>query len=419
MKSQIETNATVKIVNAFKVDSNAFEFTLEMTRLQDKWLRWANATFSFVFNDSTFKFNSSNLKIEPVADDSIEVSYGNFLISPLPINKYSMDCTVFQDFMYVNIIGPQNFSDCMLVPSDMLPKTIAKFRITRTDGQQLPDNLTDTLGLKVLWKKPTDFYCAIAYKTDNPIDSLNNDKYNKSDDNIDLTNPRDAIAEYKNDTLKKPGFNLNYFSAKYVGATNVNLEWDTFTESNCAGFKITRYSDYYGGLNKEEVIYNYSVGDYAQSHYPLLKGQGNSIKRNTYNFTDTTNVRNMWYYYKLEYYDFANNLTVPMRGYAKLLVPNAVISSAQASPNPFQRATQIDYTVDDDVILTATVFDLNGKEVKNIFKDQKTLKGTHMIPLNMPEFASQGLYDLRFFATPISDKTVENSQASVRLTMYR
>ncbi len=424
LKSQNPTNATVKIVNAFRKDSNIFEFSLEMTRLQDKWLRWANATFSFVFNDSTFHYDSKILKIEPIEDPDLEISYGKFLINPLPTKTYSMDCTVFKDFMYVNILGPETFSDCMLVPSDKLPKTIATLRITRIDGLSLPENMTDTLGLKVLWKKPTDFYNAVAYKTDNPIDSVKvGDRYYTSDDNIDLTNPRDGIADYKNDTVKKPGFQIRFFRANYLGGTKVRLEWETFTETNCKGFKITRYSDFYSGLVAEDVVYNFKVGDYANAGTnkidTTLKGQGNSVKLSSYTFNDTALVRNACYYYKLEYYDYAGNKYTPQKGFAKFVMPNSVIASALASPNPFQRQTLIEYDVNDDVYLSAIVFDLTGKEVKNLFKDQFTLKGTHRFDLNMPEFASQGLYDLRFFATPIKDKTVESSQASLRLTMYR
>ncbi|MCX6147181.1 MAG: hypothetical protein NTW25_08020 [Candidatus Kapabacteria bacterium] len=420
-KSQIG-NANVKIINAFKVDSNVFEFGLEMTRLQSKWYRWANATFAFKFSDSTFLYDSNILKFEQVEDQDVTINYGNFLISPLPVNKYSIDCTVFKQFLYVNIIGPENFSDCVPVPTDEA-KRIAKFRITRTDGGQFPDNPKDLVGLKIRWLEPTEYYNAIAYKTDNPIDSIGTDSYNKSEDNIDLTNPLDAKAIFDNDTAQKPGFNIRSFSANYVGTTNVKLEWETLSEVNCKGFKITRTSDFYGGLKADELVYNYVVGDYNKtSEDPKnkrLKGLGTSIKKNIYTFEDTAGVRNAYYYYKLEYYDYGDQRTVPSRGYVKLRVPNSTISHAQANPNPFERATQIEYTVDDDVYLTASVFDLNGKEVKSLFKDQLTNIGDHTYDLNMPQFASQGLYDLRFFAVPIKDKTVEASQASVRLTMYR
>ena len=136
-------------------------------------------------------------------------------------------------------------------------------------------------------------------------------------------------------------------------------------------------------------------------------------------YYDTVDYRGEEYCYALYYKDFNDIEHYLAR--ACVPIPSAVITYAQANPNPMSYSTKITYKLDDDVILSATVYDLAGKIVKKLLDNVYVERGTHILDFDAPisEVASQGLYEVIFLAKPVDDNSVEVSRAIVKIQIVR
>ncbi len=420
--AQIDTDtaSVVKIVNMYRISLTEIEFELTMQRVSDSWSRWANSTYSISLNDTSFYFDKNNLKFEYIGDS--EVPFEINKPAPLPINKYTVLTQVDPKRMIIYYLGPEEFANSIPIPKDTIIN-IGKFKLTRTDGDTLPIKvLNDTNGLRVIWSTPLWRMQAIAYKTD--IDLTDNGEVMfVPDDNKDFLNPLGVQGKFLNEPTPKPGMRLIYFSARYVGGFNVKLDWELQSQYNNEGFLITRATLPYGKKDYSGVAFNDTVAYYKRTN-PQTQANDSKMKAlngpgyTSYSLRDTAQRRALNYVYKLSYYDFEVKDFIDL-AHRVMLVPNATIESASATPNPFERTTQVEYTVKDNVTLTVKVYDLNGKELMTLMENERKNIGTYIFDLYMPQFATQGLYDMRFFALPIDDPTVETSNASLRLQMIR
>lgn len=416
-----DTASVVKIIEVIRVDANTLQFQLNMQRVSDSWSRWANATYSITFNDTSFHYDKNNIKFEYVGATS-EIPFEINRPAPLPVNKYTVLTQVDPDRLIIYYLGPEEFSNAIPIPKDSA-LNIGTFKITRTDGEPLPLQVPgDTTGFRVIWSTPLWRLQAIAYKTDQNLTD-NGEVMFVPDDNKDFLNPLGLQGKFLNEPTPKPAMRLVYFSARYVGGFNVKLDWELSSQFQNEGFLITRATLPYGKKDYSNVSFNDTVAYYKRNN-PLtqandskmfgVNGPGYTI----YTLRDTAQRRALNYVYKLSYYDFIVQDFIDL-AHRVMLVPNATIESAAAWPNPFERRTQIEYTVKDNVTLTIKLYDLNGKELMTVMENERKNIGTYIFDLNMPEFATQGLYDMRFFALPIDDPTVETSNASLRLQMTR
>ena len=106
----------------------------------------------------------------------------------------------------------------------------------------------------------------------------------------------------------------------------------------------------------------------------------------------------MNYLYILQYTDYEQNIhTIDT---AEIFIPRAIISYAQATPNPFQDETTIEYTAEDNVILDAKLYDITGKIVMIIFENQHISKGSHKLQISKNDVHSSGIYELIFIIKP-------------------
>jgi hypothetical protein len=301
------------------------------------------------------------------------------------------------------------------------PTFIGKFKLKSTKGN-LPKG--DSTGLHIQWCKPYSYYQAIAYKTDKVENKIDSTEI-VPDDNYDFgDSPTSKGIVFLDDVTPQPSMKLIYFNVRYIGGFRTSINWEMASEKDNNGYLLTRAVLPFGKRDYSKSNFTDTLAYYVRGTDPnylrdtAVRGKGTTVRKTNYSWPyDTVKFRGQNYVYKLSYRNFNDSIvdltTTP------LLVPNATIESAQANPNPFERQTSIEYTVNDNVNLTAKVYDLNGKLVKTIFENQFTRIGSHTMDLSMPEFATQGLYDLRFIANPINDESVEDSRASVRLTMIR
>lgn len=141
---------------------------------------------------------------------------------------------------------------------------------------------------------------------------------------------------------------------------------------------------------------------------------------------DKVTYRMMYYVYRLYYErsDYPDESRIV--GTRPLLIPNSVIATAEAYPNPSSGKSYIRYEVDDDVYLTCEVFDQNGKSIKKLSDNANGLldgkyvpKGKYVVEFIAPTLASQGMYDVNFLAYPINDKSIEISTANVKIQLIR
>lgn len=226
------------------------------------------------------------------------------------------------------------------------------------------------------------------------------------------------IAQKPNNTLP---VELVYFNGNVEGNT-IQLFWGTATEINNFGFNIQRSVD---SLNWDVIGFVF--------------GHGTSFSPKDYNFTDTTIVESNTYYYRLQQIDndgkleYSEVITFFISITSVELEDNIPIefSLSQNYPNPFNPATKIRYTIsknsviarsstsgdatwqsnelqiasttsrNDGVIVTLKVYDILGKEIRNLVNEQKS-PGTSEVIFNAEGLPS-GVY---FYKMTYGNKSI-------------
>ena len=161
------------------------------------------------------------------------------------------------------------------------------------------------------------------------------------------------------------------FNASANGSA-VNLAWTTATELNNSGFSIERKS----ASNKWE-----SIG--------FVKGNGTTTVTNHYSFTDKNITLQTTYSYRLKQIDFDGSFS-----YSKVVQVNTNLISTfelkQNYPNPFNPSTQISFSLAQSGLVTLSVYNLLGQEVKTLI-NRNMEAGSHSITFDASDLQS-GVY---------------------------
>jgi hypothetical protein len=208
--------------------------------------------------------------------------------------------------------------------------------------------------------------------------------------------------------------------AEYVGDKRVRVRWTTAEESlgrrTNAGFVLLRQLVDVRGLNTFDTVASFlRVADLR------LRGASNGA---AYEYRDSVPTRGDVYAYRLGFLDATVRPAQEFRAVfshdtAQTAIPNAVLSRAVASPNPFSESTIIRYTLLDRARMTALLYDAAGRLVRDMFTDVERPRGEYTFALDGSALPNQAAYFLLLTALPVNDAAVERSQTILKLQLSR
>lgn len=185
------------------------------------------------------------------------------------------------------------------------------------------------------------------------------------------------------DSLQNPlPVELTDFNSS-VYANKVNLSWTTASEHNNKGFYIERNFSV-NGSNSFEWI---SIG--------FIKGSGDLNTVTEYSFQDKDLMTGV-YQYRLKQTDY-NGLYeyFYLNNEVEILRP-VDFKLSQNYPNPFNPSTNIEFTIPADGSVRLDLYDITGREVKNLLSDNYTA-GYYNVKINAEDL-SGGIYFYRLTA---------------------
>jgi len=185
------------------------------------------------------------------------------------------------------------------------------------------------------------------------------------------------------DSLQNPlPVELTDFNSS-VYANKVNLSWTTASEHNNKGFYIERNFSV-NGSNSFEWI---SIG--------FIKGSGDLNTVTEYSFQDKDLMTGV-YQYRLKQTDY-NGLYeyFYLNNEVEILRP-VDFKLSQNYPNPFNPSTNIEFTIPADGSVRLDLYDITGREVKNILSGNYSA-GYYNVKINAEDL-SGGIYFYRLIA---------------------
>jgi photosystem II stability/assembly factor-like uncharacterized protein len=163
---------------------------------------------------------------------------------------------------------------------------------------------------------------------------------------------------------------LSSFTAK-VDGKNIILNWSTSSELNNRGFEIEKSID----KTDWEII-------------GFIEGNGTTTEINSYSFVDK-NITSGKQKYRLKQIDFDGSFE-----YSKIIDVEVGTPSdfflSQNYPNPFNPITQIKYSIKENGLVSIRVFDVLGKEVAVLIKEEQPA-GEHSVNFDGSNLSS-GIY---------------------------
>ncbi len=150
--------------------------------------------------------------------------------------------------------------------------------------------------------------------------------------------------------------------------TEVNLNWETATETNNKGFEIQK-----------------SVGSEFQT-IGFVNGKGTTTESQSYSFTEKT-VSSGTYTYRLKQIDFNGSFQYSNEVEVHVLSTVSEYALAQNYPNPFNPTTTINFSVPEAGNVTLSVYNTIGQEVATLVNGV-VAAGQHEVTLNAQSLPS-------------------------------
>ncbi len=180
---------------------------------------------------------------------------------------------------------------------------------------------------------------------------------------------------------------LASFTAE-AGISDVTLNWTTASELNNQGFNV------YRRLQSQE-------NNWAQMNESMIEGQGNTSTETNYTFVDAQVVSGETYVYKLESVSL-NGLRVDERVVEVTVKTPTEYALFNNYPNPFNPSTTIKFQLPESQQVTLTVYDAQGRVVKELLSNAVQDMGEHSITWNALDNngnrVASGMYFYRFSA---------------------
>lgn len=170
--------------------------------------------------------------------------------------------------------------------------------------------------------------------------------------------------------------NMSSFKA-FRTSEGVRLLWTTETERNNSGFSLTR-----------------SVNNSVFEDLTFIAGQGTTTDKHFYSYFDMMDgiTPSEKVSYRMYQVDFDGKVTFAGMTEAGYSDENTYILSPNY-PNPFNPVTTIKFSIPQKGMVTLSVFDLMGREVKTLISSEQNA-GFHTIVLNGSDLSS-GSYFIR------------------------
>lgn len=159
---------------------------------------------------------------------------------------------------------------------------------------------------------------------------------------------------------------LASFAAEVTPSDAVLLQWSAASQSNNLGWEVFRSTD--------NVTFG-KIGD-------LIVGDGTTDEFKSYNFTDSQRPQADILYYYLNQVDLdgtssrSNVIEVVLSStvVAQQVLPTAT-ALLQNFPNPFNPETTIGFDLNQEVVVTLTVYDMAGQVVRTLIENQSMVTG--------------------------------------------
>lgn len=189
-----------------------------------------------------------------------------------------------------------------------------------------------------------------------------------------------GMVDYNSGTLP---VKLSAFTNS-VSGRDVNLNWITESENNNSGFEIYR-------KNRDDLSW---------TKISFVPAKGNNSGKSSYVFADRK-LNTGKYEYKLKQIDNNGNYTYYLlEGYVEIGIP-AKFNLSQNYPNPFNPVTKIDYDLPFDSKVKLIIFDMLGREVKNILNGDFNKAGYYTVDFNAANLSS-GVYFYKISAAAVN-----------------
>lgn len=169
---------------------------------------------------------------------------------------------------------------------------------------------------------------------------------------------------------------LTSFSANVMNS-NVQLTWQTATESNNKGFEIQRKS-----------------GNSEYTSVAFVNGNGTTTEAKDYSYTDK-NLSEGKYYYRLKQIDFDGQYSYSKAAEVNIQVLDK-FSLNQNYPNPFNPTTTIGYVLPEKTNAKLVVLNALGEEMMLLVNEEQD-KGFHQVEVDGSKLSS-GIYFYRISA---------------------
>lgn len=145
---------------------------------------------------------------------------------------------------------------------------------------------------------------------------------------------------------------LASFGCIIVNTNDIQLKWETCSETNNYGFDIERSSD---NKNFEKIGF--------------VMGNGNTFSEIDYSFTDSGLLPGV-YYYRLKQVDYDGTYEYSSIIKTTLKNPDS-FSLSQNYPNPFNPETTIEYALPTVSKVNLTIYTIFGQEVKTLISKEQ------------------------------------------------
>ncbi|MFA7361179.1 MAG: T9SS type A sorting domain-containing protein [Candidatus Kapaibacterium sp.] len=170
--------------------------------------------------------------------------------------------------------------------------------------------------------------------------------------------------------------NLTSFTSN-INGRNVKLNWVTDSEQNNAGFDVERKA---------------LTGVWVKAGF--VQGKGTTTTTTSYSFEDK-NLNAGKYNYRLKQIDVNGNFEYHnLNSVLEVGLPTK-FDISQNYPNPFNPTTKVDFQLPVDSKVSILVYDMTGREIKTLLKNELRTAGYYTAEFNGSSFAS-GTYFYRF-----------------------